>query len=162
MTLTAGDRYIRLFEPTEFQAPEDWPEGIGLAVVAENAKIEEIHPFHEVEEASDLIDRLAESQGIELSGIEIVSSRTEAPDRLTSFSTDRAVLDELEERISKDHTIFEAAEDFLINFRFALEEGVPYLSIPQKPDLDMPAPAEEKAEAGARPERRGRAQGGGF
>ena len=163
MTQRLTGSFVRLFERSEFIANSDWPDDIGLAFVVADGVPQQIHPFHENESSTAVLDRIEQQTG-DLTDYGIHSVNAEDRYGRHAFSFDRDLLRLLEDRIAEDEQLLEDAETLAINVRFAQDMGMDYTPAPvaarpmQSPvqpvaaePADLPDPA-QPAEAELAPE----------
>ena len=106
MTQRLTGSFVRLFARSEFIANSDWPDDIGLAFVVADGVPQQIHPFHENESSTAVLDRIEQQTG-DLTDYGIHSVNAEDRYGRHAFSFDRDLLRLLEDRIAEDEQLLE-------------------------------------------------------
>ncbi|WP_425051070.1 hypothetical protein [Psychromarinibacter sp. S121] len=150
MTHRLTGSFVRLFGRSEFIANPDWPDDIGLAFVVADGVPQQLHPFHENESSSAVLDRIEEQIG-DLTDYGIHSVTAEDHYGRHAFSFDRELLKILEDRIVEDEQLLEEAETLAINIRFAQDMGMDYTPAPIAARAMQPAVKEPAALPDAAP-----------
>ncbi|KKL79388.1 hypothetical protein LCGC14_2015310, partial [marine sediment metagenome] len=97
----------------------DWPSEIDLAVCLDEGGACELVVYHRDESARILI-RVAEVLGREMGSFSVVPEVTGHPTRRVLFSEEQQFL----AMVASADRLIETATDYLINYRFAIEEGL--------------------------------------
>ncbi len=126
MARTKSTRYLRIFQPDEFIRPTEWPDTVGLAVLVEDDRISQIHPFLSSEETFDMLVRIAPSVDRKYTKTPVIPKVKGVRTQSVPFSKSLEILRQLEKRIAEGPELQIEAENFEINFRYAMESGIKY------------------------------------
>jgi hypothetical protein len=126
MSKSRQSRYLRILQPEEFIHPGEWPKEVGLAILVENDCISQIHPFLTSEPPMDMLVRIAPKVDKKYTRTPVIPKINGIRTQSVPFSKSLEILKQLEKRIAANSDLLTEAENFEINFRYAMEAGMNY------------------------------------
>lgn len=114
---------VRVFAPDEFARLPGWPDEVGIAVLLGGSE-PEIFPVHQNERGAEIVARLGALAGRDLRGSAFFPPLDGHPECDLSFSAVARLRAEIETFLMNSPDSVEEAADFLVNFRFAADEGL--------------------------------------
>lgn len=119
-----GGTRVRVFPAGDFAAPTGWPDEVGVAVIKAGGI--EVFPVHARETTADILRRIADLSGVDLRNVPVHPAADGHPPCDLPFSAVAALQSSVEDFLSRYPEAIDEADDFAVNFGFAVEEGIAF------------------------------------
>lgn len=134
---------LRIFAVGEFTAPTGWPEDVGVAVVSSDGI--EVFPVHTREGGAEVLRRLSTLSGADLRHAPVHPPVDGHPPCDLPFSAVADLRSAVEDFLSRFPEAVEEADDFSVNFGYAVEEGIAFPALSASPGMTPAADAQVPA-----------------
>ena len=116
--------HVRIFAAGEFAAPAGWPEDVGVAVIS--AEGIEVFPAHARESGAEVLRRIAALSDSDLRLSPVHPPVEGHPPCDLPFSAVADLRSAVEDFLSRFPEAVDEADDFSVNFGYAVDEGIAF------------------------------------
>lgn len=128
---------VRIFQAGEFAAPSGWPEDVGIAVISAGDG-PEVFPVHSRETGAEVLLRLSALSGHDLHMAAVHPAVAGHPVCELPFSAVADLLAGVEDFLARFPDAVDEADDFAVNFGFAVDEGIAFPALLQTDPSTLP------------------------
>lgn len=133
-----GGISVRIFPAGDFAAPDGWPADVGIAVIAGDGL--QVFPVHDREGGAEALTRIAALSGLDLRAAAVHPPVAGHPACDMPFSAVADLQSAVEAFLARAPEAVDEADDFAVNFGFAVEEGISFPALAPTARTEAPAP----------------------